>query len=275
MTKQVTVGPDGRISYFLATELIASGKTLGDLQKILTGKLEAQYKRPQIFVSLLNSAGNFVSVTGVVRNPGLVRITNETRLVDAIAMSGGIPLGSTQYGENFAEVADLSQAFVLRGEQFLPVNFEVLFGKKATGARDIAVNNVLLRPNDRIYVPPAVSINNKIFVVGAVRVPHVIHYSKEITFLEAVVRAGDVPEQAWERRSFIVRGRMNNPTIIPVNARQVRTGKVPDIVLQPGDVVFVPKTPLAKATEVIGQLDTVFQGVTSAEAAYKVRFDRD
>jgi protein involved in polysaccharide export with SLBB domain len=275
MTKEVTVGPDGRISYMLATEMRASGRTLTEIKTQLEGKLEEYYKSPKVFVSLVNSAGNFVSVTGIVKAPGIYRITNETRVVDVIAQAGGIPLGSSRFGEAFTEIADLSQAFVLRGNRFLNVDFEVLFGHKRWGARAIALNNVLLQPNDRVYIPSAVRLENKVYVVGAVRAPQMIRFSKQISFLEAVVRAGDVPEAAWERRSFVIRGRMNQPKIIPVNARDVRTGRIPDIRLEPGDVIFVPKTPLGKIADVVSQLDVVFKSVFDAEQAYKVRFDRD
>jgi polysaccharide export outer membrane protein len=275
MTKKLTVGPDGRVSYLLATEMRASGRTLSQLQGQLKNKLTEFYKDPKVFISLLSSAGNYVSVTGIVKDPGTYKISNVTRLVDVIAQAGGIPLGSSRFGQEFAEIADLSQAFVLRGDRFLDVDFEVLFGDKRAGPRAIALNNVLLQPNDRIYIPSAVQLENKIYVVGAVRFPQMIRFSKRISFLEAVVRAGDVPEAAWERKTFIVRGRMNQPKIIPVNTRDIRTGRIPDIRLQPGDVIFVPKTPLAKIAEVVGQLDTVFEGVLDAERVYGVRFDRD
>jgi len=275
MTKRITVGPDGRISYFLATEVLASGRTLKELKSHLRQRLKKHYKDPEVFVSLVSSAGNFVSVTGIIKKPGIYKISNESRLVDIIAQAGGIPLGSTQFGQGITEVADLSQAFVLRGSRFVNVDFEKLFRRKPATAREIAMNNILLQPNDRIYVPSAVQLDNKVFIVGAVRAPRMIRYSKDITFLEALVRAGDVPEQAWERKSFIVRGRMNNPKIIPVNSRLVRQGRIADIRLQAGDVIFMPKTPLAKTVEVIRQLDSIFGGMTSAERASKVRmFDR-
>jgi polysaccharide biosynthesis/export protein len=274
MTKKITVGPDGRISYFLATEVLASGRTLKQLKSHLRQNLKQHFTDPEVFVSLLNSAGNFVTVTGMVKKPGIYKINNETRLVDVVAKAGGIPLGASRSGVGVAEISDLSQAFVLRGDKFLDVDFERLFGKKKATAREIALNNVLLLPNDRVYIPSAINLNNKVFVVGSVRTPRMIRYSKEITFLEALLQAGDVPEAAWERKSFIIRGRMNNPKIIPVNSRLVRTGRIADIRLQAGDVIFMPKTPLAKTVEVIRQIDTIFGGITQAESAYKVRFDR-
>lgn len=272
MTKKVTVGPDGRISYYKATEVSAARRTLKELRNDLTDRLKKDFKKPEVFISLVNSAGNFVSVTGIVKSPGLYKINNETRLVDVIADSGGIPLGSSRFGERFTEIADLSQSFVLRGNKFLDVDFEKLFGRKSGGAREIAINNVLLQPNDRVYIASAVGLDNKIFVVGAVRSPSVIRYSKSISFLEALITAGDVPKGAWERKSFIVRGRMNQPKIIPINARDVRRGKVADIALQAGDVIFMPKTPLAKIAEVVGQLNVIFTSVNTAEQTSKVKF---
>ncbi len=275
MTKQVTVGPDGRISYYKATEVRAAGRKLSELKEDLRLELEGDFKKPEVFISLISSAGNFVSVTGIVSKPGIYNISNETRLVDVIAKAGGIPLGSSRFGERFAEIADLDQSFVLRGDKFLRVNFTKLFGKKDAGARSIAINNVLLQPNDRIYIASAVSLDNKVFVVGAVRIPSVIRFSKSITFLEALVTAGDVPSGAWERKSFIVRGRMSKPTIIPVNARDVRAGRIADIRLRAGDVIFMPKTPLAKITDVFRQMDVILGTVNTAERTSKVKyFDR-
>jgi len=274
MTRRLKVGPDGRISYFQATELPVSGRTLGELKVELRSILSKHFKNPEVFVSLVDSAGFFVSVTGVVKSPGLYRINNESRVVDVVAQAGGIPLAAAPTGIANLAVADLSQAFVLRGDKFLDVDFAKLFGGKAD-PREIAANNVRLEANDRIYVPSAVNLDNKVFVAGAVRFPRVIQFSKEITMLEALLEAGDVPEAAWERRSFIIRGRMNKPEIIAVNTRDLREGRIPDIRLQAGDVVFLPKTPLAKIAEVIGQMDNIFGGINSSAAASNVRyFDR-
>lgn len=276
MTRRVRVGPDGCISYFRVTELRAAGLSLRELQRELArnDNLGKYYREtPEVFVNLVDSAGNFVSVTGVVRYPGLYKISNETRLADVIAKAGGIPLGSSALGERNWEVADLSQASVLRGDQFLDVEFSTLFGPRID-PREMAANNVLMRPNDRIFIPSAVSLDNKVFVVGEVRNPRVIRYSKEISFLEALLEAGDVPVTAKERGAFIVRGRFKKPEIIAVNAKAVRTGDKPDVALKPGDVVYVPKTALAKTVDVVRQLDVIFSGVADAERAYMVRFDR-
>ena len=87
-----------------------------------------------------------------------------------------------------------------------------------------------------------------------------MRYSQKITFLEAVAEAGGVKTSAWERRGFIVRGRLTAPTVIPVSVRAVMMGAVRDVALEPGDIVLVPKTALAKFEEVTEQILPFIQG---------------
>ena len=273
MTKRIKVGPDGRISYFQATELMAAGRTLGELKDEIRAQMTKLFKHPEVYVSLIDSAGLFVTITGQVAKPGTYKINNETRLTDIIAQAGGIPLGVSLGGRyaDTSEVADLSRAYLLRGDRFEPVDFAKLFGERdVVDPKEIVANNVRLVAHDRIFIPSAIKLDNKIYVLGQVRNPGLIQFSKEITFLEAIARAGDVPEAAWERKSFIIRGRLDKqPQIIEINSREVRTGKLSDVRLQAGDVVFVPKTPLAKAAEVSGQFGAVLGGMTAADNAYK------
>jgi polysaccharide export outer membrane protein len=270
--RSIRVGPDGRISYMMATELMVAGLTLGELKAAVHDQLKDLYKRPVVYVSLLDSAGLFVTVTGQVGHPGIYKITNETKLIDVVTQAGGIPLGASRYGLGVAdtEIADLSRSYLLRGERFEPVDFTKLFGnKEEVDPRELVANNVKLRPNDHVYIASAIKLDNKIYVLGMVGSPGLIQFSKDITFLEAIARSGDIPGTGWERKSFIIRGRLTNPQIIEVNARKIRVGEEKDFYLKAGDVVFVPKTPLTKAAEVLGQMSAVISGMNSADSAYK------
>jgi len=272
MKRSVKVGPDGRVSYFQATELMAAGLTLSELRAAVLEQLKPYFKRPVVYVNLVDSAGLFVTVTGQVGRPGIYKITNETRVLDVITQAGGIPLGASRYGFGVVdtEIADLSRAYLLRGERFEPVDFTKLFGDKdKVDPRELLANNVRVMANDHIYIPSAIKLDNKIYVLGQVGSPGLIQFSKDITFLEAIARCGDVPEAAWERKSFVVRGRLTNPEIIEVNTREIRTGKSPDFYLKAGDVVFVPQTPLTKAAHVLGQMSAIIGGMNTVDAAYK------
>jgi protein involved in polysaccharide export with SLBB domain len=229
-------------------------------------------KSVEVFVRLIDFRGDFVRVSGAIDNPGIHPCGDSTRLMTVMEMirercaRPACPRRATA-------TPDWSQAFVLREDKLLDVDFEKLLGAKpnAATAREKALSNVLLEPGDRIYVPPVIKLGSKVYVVGAVGYPRLIRYHKEITYLEAMVRAGDVPCSAWERKSFIIRGKMKHPTIIPVNAPLVRTGKIADILLKPGDVIFVPRKSIKKTLEVVRQLDVIYGQVAQAEAACNKR----
>jgi polysaccharide biosynthesis/export protein len=277
MTKRLSVDQDGRISYFRITDVKAAGKTTRALEQELPKHLKKWFgSRPVFSVTLIRPAGKFISITGVVASPGWYSLGKEVRLLTLLANAQRGWSWSSSHHRHSDAKPDWSQAFVLRGDKFLDVDFEKLLDAKGSTPREKILNNPLLQPGDRVYVPGLVSPGNRVYVVGVPRRPRLIRYSKEITFLEAMLRAEDIPCSVWERKIFIIRGKMKHPTIIPVNVRLVRTGRIADILLKPGDVIFVPKTRIEKTGEVICRLDAIYGQVAQAETMYRKTpaFDR-
>ncbi len=264
MSRKVKVGPDGRLTYYIARGIQASGRTFDHIRRDIAHRLRAHYKNPQIAVSGISYRGNTVSVLGVVGKPGLYEITSSTRLLDVIAQAGGIPvtwkIGATSVGTE--EIADYRKSYVMRGGEFLDVDFVALFrGTKS----EVVGNNALLRPGDRVNIPAAAGGGSKVMVLGEVARPGVVRYANSISFLEAIAEAGGVKASAWERKAFIVRGSMDRPKVMAVNARAVATGRSRDVELQRGDVVFLPKHALGKMSEVTRQLVPLMIGAAATD----------
>ncbi len=253
MTDTVPVGPDGRISYFGAHDLMAAGRTFKELRTDIEERLRVYFREPQVSVTGEAYKGNTVAVLGQVRKPGEYVVRSDARLLDVIAMAGGISTKAlwTSGTQSIFELADLKRAYVLRGEEFLKVNFEALFSHNEAM---VAHNNVYVLAGDRIHIPSSAAMENRVVVLGEVRRPRVVRFQRRITLLEAVAEAGGVKPSAWERKVFIVRGSLKEPHVMPVNLRAVATGRAPDVELRTGDVVFVPKTALGKIDEVTRQL---------------------
>jgi len=256
MRREIPVGPDGRMSYYIAHNVEAAGKTFTAIRGEIAKRLRAHYRDPQVSVVGKSYAGNTVSVLGVVKKAGRHEIRSDTRLIDAIALAGGIPvswqIGGSSLGAE--DVADLEHAYLLRDGKFVDVDFVALF----KGAEEeVSKNNVLLKPNDRIYVPPSVGSNQRIIVLGEVNSPGVVRYSKRISFLEAIAESGGVRPSAWERRSFVVRGRLSSPNVM--------MGRRRDIELAAGDIVLVPKHALGKLEEVARQVLPLLNSVNTAD----------
>lgn len=252
MTQSLPVGPDGRISYYLANDVMAAGRTFEDLRLTLEEALRPHFKTPVVTVSGKEFKGNTVSVLGMIRRPGEYVVRSDTRLLDMLAAAGGVARRGTWVDQGWTvDLPDFRKAFLMRGDKFLDVDFKDLL---ADNEILVAQNNVYLRAGDRIYIPSTSSTENRVMVLGEVRTPRVVHFQRDVSLMEALAEAGGVKASAWERRSFVVRGGLKKPTVIPINLRSVATGKMPNFPLKSGDIVFVPKSALGKVEEITRQI---------------------
>jgi polysaccharide export outer membrane protein len=263
MTRSLPVGPDGRISYYLANDIMAAGRTFEELRGGLKEALRPHFKFPVVTVIGKEFKGNTVSILGMVGRPGEHVIRSDTRLLDALAVAGGVTNAGSLTAKGWGyDLPDLRRAFLMRGDKFVDVDFIDLL---SDSERLVARNNVYLRAGDRVYIPSTSASENKIMVLGEVRAPKVVRFQRDISLMEVLAEAGGVKPSAWERRSFVVRGSLKKPIVIPVNLRQVAVGKAADIPLRSGDIVFVPKTALGKIEEVTRQIAPLFQIKAYAE----------
>jgi len=264
MTRSLPVGPDGRISYYLANDIMAAGRTFEELRVGLEEALRPHFKSPVVTVTGKEFKGNTVSILGMVGKPGQHVIRSDTRLLDALAIAGGVVNAGRWAGGTWShDLPDLRRAFLMRGDRFVDVDFTELL---SDSERLVARNNVYLRAGDRIYVPSTSSSENRVMVLGEVKTPKVVRFQHDVSLMEVLAEAGGIRASAWERRSFVVRGSLRRPTVIPVNLREVKVGKAPDVALRSGDIVFVPKSALGKIEEVTRQVLPLFQSVNYSES---------
>jgi polysaccharide biosynthesis/export protein PslD len=96
----------------------------------------------------------------------------------------------------------------------------------------------------------------RIFVGGEVNRQGLITIAGNITPLQAVLNAGGFRETASPENAIVIRkGTGNKPVPIAMNledAMQGKTGSV-DFLLQPDDIVYVPKSAIAKANKFVNQ----------------------
>jgi polysaccharide export outer membrane protein len=99
-------------------------------------------------------------------------------------------------------------------------------------------------PNDVVNVP--VDLVIKVYVFGEVRNPGALQVkmSEKITLLQAIAQAGGTTENASKSRIIVKRKdlRTGKDTETRVNIKDIIGGKKSDIILQEGDVVYVPET---------------------------------
>jgi polysaccharide export outer membrane protein len=243
--------------------MIAAGRTFDELRNAISEKLLVHFKNPQVTVAGHEFKGNTASILGFVAKPGQYVVRSDTRLLDIVAMAGGI--GQSRYHTGTyggMELADLDRAYLLRDDTFVDVSFSALFSKDNSA---VAANNVPVFAGDRVHIPSSSALENKVFVLGEVARPRVFRFQRDVSLLEAIAEAGGLRSTAWERRAFVVRGSLKSPAVIPVDLRKLMVGVRPDVSLRSGDIVFVPKTALGKLEEVTRQLLPFLQGTTEVQ----------
>ncbi len=98
--------------------------------------------------------------------------------------------------------------------------------------------------------------NQNIYVGGEVENPGVLPLTGRMSALQAVINSGGLKETAEPESAIIIRkGKKNQPVSIPVNLQKVIhvNGSHPDHVLQPSDIVYVPKSSIAKVNKFVRQ----------------------
>ena len=83
------VRPDGTFSFPLVGQIDAHGKTVTDLESIITSKLKRYISDPVVTVSVAEIKGNMVYVIGQVTKPGEFIVNPRVDVMQALSMAGG------------------------------------------------------------------------------------------------------------------------------------------------------------------------------------------
>jgi len=222
-----SVTPGGKISFPLVGDVQAAGLTVEELAAALTRMLSEKVRNPVVNVSLREINSYRVYVLGGVARPGVLSSKSQITLLQALSLAGGLTAG-----------ADLTLAYVARGNTRLDADF-----RKLVMQGDLS-QNITLKPEDVVVVPA--SSKNAVFVMGEVKNPGPVPLEQEggYTILQVLARAGGFTNFARRSRTIIIREEQSGKQIIPVDVDEIigNPQKAKEILLKPGDVVFVPQS---------------------------------
>ena len=125
LQRTVRVLPDGTFAFPLVGQVPAAGKLPGDLEKVISAGLKAQYRGevPSVTVSVKNPSGFQFSVIGKVKSPGAFTPGRYVNALEALSIAGG-PSEFAQTGNiriirkvgNQLQVIPVRIVSVLRGD---------------------------------------------------------------------------------------------------------------------------------------------------------------
>lgn len=136
----VLVRPDGGISFPLAGDVMAAGKTIVGLRDELKSLISEYISEPVVMVAINEARGNKVYIIGKVTRPGVFPMTSYIDVMQALSMAGGLT--------PFAQANDIK---ILRragsSENAIPFRYaDVENGKRLD-------QNIILQSGDVVVVP--------------------------------------------------------------------------------------------------------------------------
>ena len=90
LSMDVTVAPDGTISFPLIGTLDVSVKTCSQVRELLTSAIREYYTDPQVAVNIVELQNQKVIIVGEVTRPSVLQLTGEMSGVEALTLAGGI-----------------------------------------------------------------------------------------------------------------------------------------------------------------------------------------
>jgi polysaccharide export outer membrane protein len=252
-TDVVIVKQDGTLSFRLVGEVYVQNKTIPEVISILEDKLKAYITNPKVSIIPFESRSATITVLGKVTYPNVHEIKGKMRILDVIATAGGLALGYFQ--SNSVEMADLERTIIIRNGQILPIDFIELISKGNM------MYNIPVMDKDYIYVPS--NITREIYCLGEVNEQGHFVYQEKMTVMQTIAYAQGLKGTASDE-IYIIRGNLSHPRLFKIDSKAVMKGKIIDFPLRPYDIVFVPKTPIAKWNDVIYQVLPSLQAVQTA-----------
>ncbi|NLL48213.1 MAG: hypothetical protein GX249_06485 [Firmicutes bacterium] len=229
LTTEVTIRPDGFVTFPLVGDIWAVDKTPRQLSAEIQGILGEFVINPQVTVIVSQFRSLQVQVLGEVRTAGYYQPKAGSRLLDILALAGG-PSGT----------ADLSSVTITRYSL-------AASGQEETQVMTVDVNqffetgnlahNPLIASTDTIFVPPA----GRATIFGEVRQPTSYDLGNGLDILDLLALAGGALDSADLEHVVITRQAEGDPQEQVVNVQDFLAGGSRPVKIQANDVVFVPK----------------------------------
>ncbi|GMV40898.1 MAG: hypothetical protein AMXMBFR64_26140 [Myxococcales bacterium] len=244
------VRPDGMITLYVIEDVYVAGRTPKEAARHIEGLLKRLVPDPHVVVSLTEARSQRFMVLGAVQRPGVFPLEGPMSMLEALALAGGLMVDPTGRASG-----DIDRASLMRSGTIVPVRFSRLLGGDAK-------QNVWIRPGDLVFVPPYVS--GEVYVLGEVRSPAVVDHKGMLTLMQALTKAGWVTENGKETAVRVIRGALVDPKVYVVDAEDIGAGKRRDVLLAPGDIVFVTTTEVADWNAVVNAIAPTLQMAVSA-----------
>jgi lipopolysaccharide/colanic/teichoic acid biosynthesis glycosyltransferase/protein involved in polysaccharide export with SLBB domain len=244
----VQVDRGGDIQLPMLDNVQAAGLSLGELQIRLKEGYGIHFMEPWVVVQLREPLSRPLYLLGEFNQPGIVHMTSETNLIQALGAGRGLTDRAYTRGSR-----------LIRDDKIVAVDINSLLNG---GRMD---QNVWLQPNDTIFVPGLDDL--RIFVLGAVAAPGALEVTNgPLTLADAITRGGG-PRRGEANLEEVRIIRSNSPVsgeLFVVDFTRITQGLAMDMPLEPGDIVYVPANGMGGWNDVIQAISPTILTISRA-----------
>jgi polysaccharide export outer membrane protein len=221
LAQRVRVNSDGKIVLALIGEIAVRGMAPDELAGVIARKLVAGnfMKDPQVSVFVLEYAGQMAYVTGEVTRPGAYALLRSHRLLDLLSVAGGL----TSHAGNSVTIE--------RGDHAAQPILVDLSDKDERGNPEIL-------PGDSITVAQS----GIVYILGDVSRPGGFQLDRRtsLSVVQAMALAEGTKSSAALSKALLIRTIQGNRQVTPLDLKTMLKSKSPDMLLEAGDIVYVP-----------------------------------
>jgi len=245
-TKNVTVQIDGTVSLPYQAALKVADYTPREIDSLVTEILRKYERNPRVDIQVLKTRSKFVSIFGEVQSlarqptgPGTYTLKGKESLVDFLSRAGGP-----------TKEANLSSVQIIRDGKTILLNLS-----RAIRQGDLT-ENAIVDDGDTIFIPSLAQSKRQVYVLGQAAKPGIIEFTGEISFLDAISKAGGLTDGAYLPDIRVLRADRDQPQILAVNFQQfMEEGDLTqNIALLDKDVIIIPSRPITNWNKFIADI---------------------
>jgi polysaccharide export outer membrane protein len=242
LSRDLQVDSNGKINIPLVGAIQVVGLTVEDLARKITHALSRYVTNPKVDVFLRQSVTKQIGVSGQVSSPGAYPYRTNIHLLDVISEAGG-----------FLPSANRKQVRILRrtgvDRKVIPVDVEAIMSDSS------ATKDVLLEPGDLVEVPRGMT---GVSIFGSVNMPGVYEYLYDMRMLDLIALCHGFIDSASLHNIRIIRGEgPAQQTIVASFSKVVKDRSKYNLLLQPGDIVYVPQRSLWSASSLASTISPI------------------
>ena len=252
------VDESGYITYPLVGKIQAQGKTIDELQNILTSRLKRYLKNPQVTINVTEFRSQRISISGAVGQAGQLPITNvPMTILDAVNQAGGVAQNADTHNVKWTHNGV---------DRTISLQNIMQYG-------DMSQNHLLIN-GDIVYIPN--NSNSKVYIMGEVGRQATLPIDNHgLNLTQALGEAGGMNQTQADATGVFVIRRAPEDAVKPIHIYQLNLKDATayalgnDFDLRPNDIVYVTAAPITRWNRVVSQLTSFVTNVNSIDNTFK------